>query len=40
MKLPWYKKAFLLFAAPLIIGAWCVMNPRAVWAEAKKEWNK
>lgn len=40
MKLTWYKKTLLIVVAPFIIGAWCVMNPRAVWAEAKKEWNK
>lgn len=38
MNYPWYKKLMLIVLAPVIIGAWCVMNPKAVWKEAKKEW--
>lgn len=29
----------LVLAAPFVIGAWCIMNPRKVWEQAKKEWN-
>ena len=29
----------LLLAAPFIIGAWMLMNPRRVWEQAKKDWN-
>ena len=29
----------ILLAAPFIIGAWCIMNPRKVWEQAKKDWN-
>jgi hypothetical protein len=29
----------LLLAAPFFIGAWCIMNPRKVWDQAKKDWN-
>ena len=28
----------LLLAAPFIIGAWSIMNPRKVWEQAKKDW--
>ena len=34
---PWYKKLLYILVAPFIIGAWCVMNPRRVWAQAKKD---
>jgi hypothetical protein len=37
-KIPVWRQAIYLFFAPLIIGAWCIMNPRKVWEQAKKEW--
>jgi len=27
----------LMIIAPFIIGAWCIMNPRKVWEQAKKD---
>jgi hypothetical protein len=33
----WYKKILYIVIAPLVIGAWCVMNPRKVWQQAKKD---
>ena len=33
----WYKKLLLLLIAPFIIGVWCLMNPRKVWEQAKKD---
>jgi len=27
----------LLLIAPFVIGAWCIMNPRRVWEQAKKD---
>jgi hypothetical protein len=32
------RKLLYLIIAPFIIGAWCVMNPRKVWEQAKKEY--
>jgi len=32
-------KWLILLAAPVIIAAWAITNPRRVWAQAKKEWN-
>jgi hypothetical protein len=32
------KCVALCVAAPIIIGAWMLFNPRAIWAQAKKEW--
>jgi hypothetical protein len=37
-KLREYKKLLFMIIAPFIIGAWCVMNPRKVWEQAKKDW--
>ena len=37
--LPLYRKVLLIIVAPFIIGAWCIMNPRKVWEQAKKEYN-
>jgi hypothetical protein len=37
-KLRWYKKLLFMIIAPFIICAWCVMNPRKVWEQAKKDW--
>ena len=35
--LPWYKKLLYILIAPFVIGVWCVMNPRKVWEQAKKD---
>ena len=35
--MPWYRKLLLVVIAPFVIGAWCVMNPRLVWQQAKKD---
>jgi hypothetical protein len=32
------RKLLYLIIAPFIIGAWCVMNPRKVWEQAKKDY--
>jgi hypothetical protein len=37
--MPWYRKVLLIIVAPIIIGAWCIMNPRKVWEQAKKDYN-
>lgn len=37
MNIPWYRKVLYLIIAPFIIGAWCIMNPRRVWEQAKKD---
>jgi hypothetical protein len=29
----------IILAAPVIIGAWAITNPRQIWQQAKKEWN-
>jgi hypothetical protein len=34
-----YRKLLCLLAAPFIIGAWVVMNPVKIWAQAKHYWN-
>jgi len=34
-----YPTWLLLLAAPFIIGAWIVMNPRRVWEQARKEYD-
>ena len=31
------RKLLLLLIAPFVIGVWCVMNPRKVWEQAKKD---
>ena len=36
-KLRWYKKLLFIIIAPFILGAWCVMNPRKVLEQAKKD---
>ena len=36
--MPLYRKVLLIILAPFIIGAWCIMNPRKVWEQAKKEY--
>ena len=33
------RKVLLFIVAPFIIGAWCIMNPRKVWEQAKKDYN-
>jgi hypothetical protein len=33
------RKVLLIIVAPFIIGAWCIMNPRKVWEQAKKDYN-
>jgi hypothetical protein len=35
--MPWYKKLLYILIAPFIIGVWCIMNPRTVWEQAKKD---
>jgi hypothetical protein len=35
--IPWYRKLLYIIIAPFYIGAWCIMNPRRVWEQAKKE---
>ena len=37
--MPWYRKVLLIIVAPFIIGSWCIMNPRKVWEQAKKDYN-
>ena len=37
--IPLYRKVLLIIMAPFIIGAWCIMNPRKVWEQAKKDYN-
>jgi len=38
MDIVWYRKMILIVAlAPVIIGAWCIMNPLKVWEQAKKD---
>lgn len=37
--MPLYRKVLLIIVAPFIIGAWCIMNPRKVWEQAKKDYN-
>ncbi len=37
--LPSSRKLLLLLAAPFIIVAWMIMNPKRVWAQARKDWN-
>ena len=32
------RKLLYLIIAPFVVGAWCVMNPRKVWEQAKKEY--
>jgi hypothetical protein len=33
------RKLLFLLAAPFIIGAWAIANPRQIWQQAKKDWN-
>ena len=35
--IPWYRRLLYILVAPFIIGAWCIMNPRKVWEQAKKD---
>lgn len=35
--IPWYRRLLYILIAPFVIGAWCVMNPRKVWLQAKKD---
>lgn len=35
--IPWYKKFFYIIIVPFVIGIWCLMNPRKVYEQAKKE---
>jgi hypothetical protein len=37
MNIPWYRKLLYILLAPFIVGVFCIMNPRKVWAQAKKE---
>lgn len=37
--MPLYRKVLLIIVAQFIIGAWCIMNPRKVWEQAKKDYN-
>ena len=34
-----YPTWMLFLAAPFIIGTWCIMNPKKVWEQAKKDWD-
>ena len=38
VEIPSWRKVIYLTAAPFIIGVWCIMNPRKVWEQAKKDW--
>jgi len=35
--IPKYKIVLYILIAPFVIGAWCIMNPRKVWEQAKKD---
>ena len=37
MNIPWYRKLLYLFIAPFIIFAFCILNPRKVYEQAKKD---
>ena len=37
MNIPWYRKVLYLIIAPFIILAFCILNPRKVWEQAKKD---
>ena len=39
IEIPVWRQAVYLFFAPLIIGWWCIRNPKRVWEQAKKEYN-
>lgn len=32
------KRILVVIAAPFFITGWCLMNPRKVWEQAKKDW--
>lgn len=38
-KIRLYRKVLYVILAPIIIGSWCVMNPRKVLEQAKKDFN-
>ena len=40
MNIPWYRKVLYLIIAPFIILAFCILNPRKVYEQAKKDWWK
>ena len=33
-----WRKSVYMFFAPLFILGWCIMNPKKVWEQAKKDW--
>ena len=37
MNIPWYRKVLYLFIAPFIILAFCILNLRKVYEQAKKD---
>jgi hypothetical protein len=37
--IPIWRRAIYAFFAPLFILCWVIMNPKKVWAQAKKEYN-
>lgn len=37
MNIPWYRKVLYLFIATFIVLAFCILNPRKVYEQAKKD---
>ena len=37
MTIPLWRKVIYFVIAPFIILAWCILNPRKVWEQAKKD---
>lgn len=35
---PTWKACLFVIIAPFIIGAWCIMNPKKLFEQIKKEW--
>jgi hypothetical protein len=37
--LPIAQTLLLLLAAPFVIAAWTIINPKKAWQQVKKDWN-
>lgn len=35
-----FTKILAMIVAPFVVFAWCIMNPKKVWIQAKKEWSE
>lgn len=38
LTIPTWRVVVYMLIAPLVIAVWCIMHPKQVWEQAKKDW--